>query len=193
VVDLLLIFIGSALVNNFLLSRFLGICSFLGVTNNLKSAAGMGAAVTFVLSITSILVWFIQYYILVPLGLTFLQIAAFILVVAVLVQLLEFFIHKKSPALYEAFGIYLPLITTNCAILGLALLIPSKEYDLVSSLIFALGAGGGYTLAMCMMAGLRSELEFADIPKSMQGPALVLLIAGIMAMAFMGFAGLAPI
>lgn len=190
--ELILLFIGSALVNNFLLSRFLGICSFLGVTQELKAAGGMGAAVTFVLTITSVMVWLVQTYILVPLGLVFLQYAAFILIIAVLVQLLEFFIHKTSPALYEAFGIYLPLITTNCAIMGLALLIPAKEYNLMSSIVFALGAGAGYSLAMCIMAGLRQELEFADVPKSVQGPALALLIAGIMAMTFMGFSGLAP-
>lgn len=189
--DMIMLFIGSALVNNFLLTRFLGICPFLGVTRELKAAAGMGIAVTFVLTLTAILVWVVQTFILAPLGLVFLQYAAYILIIAVLVQLLELFIKKTSPGLYEAFGIYLALITTNCAILGLALLIVAKEYNLVSSIVFALGGGAGFLLAMCMMAGIRQELEFADVPKSVQGPALALLIAGIMAMTFMGFSGLA--
>jgi electron transport complex protein RnfA len=188
--ELVLLFVGSALVNNFILTRFLGICPFLGVTRELKSAAGMGVAVTFVLSLTSILVWVVQYLILVPLGLVYLQYAAYILIIAVLVQLLELFLRKSSPTLYEAFGIYLPLITTNCAIMGLALLIVAQEYTLGASLTFALGGGVGFALAMCMMAGIRQELRFSDVPVSVQGPALSLMIAGIMAMTFMGFSGL---
>lgn len=188
--EMILLFVGSALVNNFILTRFLGICPFLGVTKELKSAAGMGLAVTFVLSLTSILVWIVQHLILEPLGLVFLQYAAYILIIAVLVQLLELVIRKSSPALYEAFGIYLPLITTNCSIMGLALLIVAQEYTLVASVVFALGGGAGFALAMCMMAGIRQEMRFADVPASVQGPALALLIAGIMAMTFMGFSGL---
>lgn len=191
--ELVLLFIGSALVNNFILTRFLGICPFLGVTRELKSAGGMGLAVTFVLTLSAIFVWLVQSYILGPLGLVFLQYASYILIIAVLVQLLEFFLRKASPQLYEAFGIYLPLITTNCAIMGLALLIVAKEYTLGESLVFALGGGGGFALAMCVMAGIRQEMEFADVPKSVQGPALSLLIAGIMSMAFMGFSGLGAI
>ncbi|MGI6081924.1 MAG: electron transport complex protein RnfA [Limnochordia bacterium] len=188
--ELVLLFVGSALVNNFILTRFLGICPFLGVTKELKSAAGMGAAVTFVLSLTSVLVWLVHHLILVPLGLVFLQYAVYILIIAVLVQLLELFLRKTSRALYDAFGIYLALITTNCAIMGLALLIIAQEYTLGASLIFALGGGAGFALAMCMMAGIRQELRFADVPVSVQGPALALMIAGIMSMTFMGFSGL---
>ncbi|NLN19218.1 MAG: RnfABCDGE type electron transport complex subunit A [Firmicutes bacterium] len=188
--ELVLLFVGSALVNNFILTRFLGICPFLGVTKELKSAAGMGAAVTFVLSLTSILVWLVHHLILVPLDLVFLQYAVYILIIAVLVQLLELFLRKTSRALYDAFGIYLALITTNCAIMGLALLIIAQEYTLAESLLFALGGGAGFSLAMCMMAGIRQELRFADVPVSVQGPALALLIAGIMSMTFMGFSGL---
>jgi electron transport complex protein RnfA len=190
VTELVLLFVGSALVNNFILTRFLGICPFLGVTKELKSAAGMGAAVTFVLSLTSILVWLVHHLILVPLDLVFLQYAVYILIIAVLVQLLELFLRKTSRALYDAFGIYLALITTNCAIMGLALLIIAQEYTLAESLLFALGGGAGFSLAMCMMAGIRQELRFADVPVSVQGPALALLIAGIMSMTFMGFSGL---
>lgn len=189
--ELVLLFVGSALVNNFILTRFLGICPFLGVTKELKAAGGMGLAVTFVLTLSAILVWIVQSYILGPLGLVFLQYASYILIIAVLVQLLELFIRKSSPPLYEAFGIYLPLITTNCAIMGLALLIVAKEYTLGESVVFAVGGGAGFALAMCMMAGIRQEMEFADVPTSVQGPALSLLIAGIMAMTFMGFSGLA--
>ena len=185
--ELVLLFVGSALVNNFVLTRFLGICPFLGVTKELKSAAGMGAAVTFVLSLTSILVWLVHHLILVPLDLVFLQYAVYILIIAVLVQLLELFLRKTSRALYDAFGIYLALITTNCAIMGLALLIIAQEYTLAESLLFALGGGAGFSLAMCMMAGIRQELRFADVPGSAQGPALALLTAGIMSKTFMGF------
>ena len=188
--ELVLLFVGSALVNNFVLTRFLGICPFLGVTKELKSAAGMGAAVTFVLSLTSILVWLVHHLILVPLDLVFLQYAVYILIIAVLVQLLELFLRKTSRALYDAFGIYLALITTNCAIMGLALLIIAQEYTLAESLLFALGGGAGFSLAMCMMAGIRQELRFADVPVSVQGPALALLTAGIMSKTFMGFSGL---
>ncbi|MFO7254561.1 electron transport complex protein RnfA [Limnochorda sp.] len=188
--ELIMLFVGAALVNNFLLSRFLGICPFLGVTRELKSALSMGGAVTFVMLVTGLVVWPLQHYVLDPLGLGFLQTVAFILIIAVLVQLLEMFIRKMSPALYEAFGIYLPLITTNCAILGLALLVVGEGFTLAQTLIFALGSAAGYTLAMLMMAGIRQEMEFADVPQAFQGTAISLLIAGLMALAFLGFGGL---
>lgn len=188
--ELIMLFVGAALVNNFLLSRFLGICPFLGVTRELKSALSMGGAVTFVMLVTGLVVWPLQHYVLDPLGLGFLQTVAFILIIAVLVQLLEMFIRKMSPALYEAFGIYLPLITTNCAILGLALLMVGNEYTFLQSLVFAVGSGAGVTLAMGMMAAIREQLEFADVPQSLQGPGIALITAGIMALSFMGFAGL---
>ncbi|BAS29243.1 electron transport complex protein RnfA [Limnochorda pilosa] len=189
--ELLLLFVGAALVNNFLLSRFLGICPFLGVTREVKAAASMGAAVTFVMLVTGVVVWLLQTYVLGPLGLAYLQYVAFILVIAVLVQLLEMVIRKMSPALYEAFGIYLPLITTNCAILGLALLVVINGYSLAQTLVFAIGSAAGFTLAMVMMASIREEMEFADVPPALQGTALSLLIAGLMSLAFLGFSGLA--
>ena len=185
-----MLFVGAALVNNFLLSRFLGICPFLGVTRELQSALSMGGVVTFVMLVAGLVVWPLQHYVLDPLGLGFLQTVAFILIIAVLVQLLEMFIRKMSPALYEAFGIYLPLITTNCAILGLALLVVGEGFTLAQTLIFALGSAAGYTLAMLMMAGIRQEMEFADVPQAFQGTAISLLIAGLMALAFLGFGGL---
>ena len=185
-----MLFVGAALVNNFLLSRFLGICPFLGVTRELKAAASMGAAVTFVMLVTGLVVWPLQHYVLDPLGLGYLQTVAFILIIAVLVQFLEMVIRKYSPALYEAFGIYLPLITTNCAILGLALLVVDEGYTLGQTLVFAVGSAVGYTLAMVMMAGIRQELEFADVPPAFRGTAVSLLIAGLLALGFLGFNGL---
>lgn len=185
-----MLFVGAALVNNFLLSRFLGICPFLGVTRELKAALSMGAAVTFVMLVTGLVVWPLQHYVLDPLGLGYLQTVAFILIIAVLVQFLEMVIRKYSPALYEAFGIYLPLITTNCAILGLALLVVDEGYTLGQTLVFAVGSAVGYTLAMVMMAGIRQELEFADVPPAFRGTAVSLLIAGLLALGFLGFNGL---
>lgn len=190
--NLLLIFIASVLVNNFVLSRFLGCCPFLGVSKQVETAFSMGMATTFVLTLTAMCAYFIQYYILDPLGLGFLQYVAFILVIAALVQLVEMFIKKVSPVLYKALGIYLPLITTNCAILGLALLIPLKGYGFIESTVFGLGAGFGFTLAIVLMAGIRETLQFADVPEALQGIPITLITAGIMAMAFMGFSGLIP-
>ena len=190
--SLVLLFVGSALINNFILSRFLGICAFLGVSKRLETALGMGAAVTFVMTISGAVSWAIQRYILVPFHLPFLQYVVFILVIATLVQFLEMVIRRYSPSLYEAFGIYLPLITTNCAILGVALLVAGSDYGLLETLVFSVGSAVGWTLAIVLMAGLREELEFADVPLSLQGPALSLLIAAIMSLTFMGFSGLVP-
>lgn len=192
IVSLLLIFVSSVLVNNFVLSRFLGCCPFLGVSKQVETAFSMGAATTFVLTLTAMAAYAIQTFILVPLNLVFLQYVAFILVIASLVQLVEMFIKKASPVLYKALGIFLPLITTNCAILGLALLIPIKGYDFVQSTIFGLGAGAGFTLAIVLMAGIRETLQFADVPEALKGVPIALIIAGLMAMAFMGFSGLIP-
>lgn len=189
-VELLLIFIATVLVNNFVLARFLGICPFLGVSKEVETAFSMGLATTFVMTLTAVAAWFIQNFILVPLGLPFLQYVAFILVIASLVQLVEMFIKKVSPVLYQALGIFLPLITTNCAILGLALLIPLKGYNFIESTVFGLGAGVGFTLAISLMAGLRESIEFADVPPALKGAPITLIIAGLMAMAFMGFSGL---
>ncbi|MGE5482887.1 MAG: electron transport complex protein RnfA [Bacteroidota bacterium] len=190
--SLVLLFVGAALINNFILSRFLGICAFLGVSKRLDTALGMGAAVIFVMTISGIVSWAIQNYILEPFKLPFLQYVIFILVIATLVQFLEMVIRRYSPSLYEAFGIYLPLITTNCAILGVALLVAGSDYGLLQTTVFAVGSGIGWTLAIVLMAGLREELEFADVPLSIQGSALSLLIAGIMSLTFMGFSGLVP-
>lgn len=188
--ELVLLFVGAALVNNFLLSRFLGICSFLGVTRELKAGVSMGVAVTSVMVASVLVLWPLYHLALLPLGLGFLQNMLFILVIAALVQYLEMIIKRNFPGLYQAFGIYLPLITTNCAILGLALLMVGNEYSFLESLVFAVGSGAGITLAMAMMSAIREELDFADVPPSLHGPGIALITAGIMALSFMGFAGL---
>ena len=192
--ELFFIIVSSVLVNNFVLSRFLGQCPFLGVSNKTETALGMGMATTFVLTMTSVAAYFLQTYILEPFGLEpFLQIVSFILVIASLVQLVEMVILKVSPTLYNAFGIFLPLITTNCAVLGAALLIPASNYDLIRSIAFGLGAGLGFTLALVLMAGIREELEFSDVPDALKGSAIVFITAGLLAMIFMGFTGLVPL
>ena len=188
--ELLMIFISAVLVNNFVLSYFLGICPFLGVSSQYESAIGMGMAVTFVMTLASILCWIFYNLILVKLGIVFLQYVVFILVIASLVQAVEMFIRKFSPPLYESLGIYLPLITTNCAILGLALFMVIKDYAFVPSVVFGFSAGVGFTLVLVMMAGIREELQFADVPEVFKGAPITLITAGIMAMCFMGFAGL---
>jgi electron transport complex protein RnfA len=188
--ELALIFIGSVLVNNFVLVRFLGICPFLGISDQLDTAMGMGMATTFVLVLSGAATWLVQNYILTPFGMPFLQNVAFILIIASLVQLVEMFLQKTSPGLYRALGIFLPLITTNCAVLGLAILVAQKDYTLIQTIVFALGTGVGFTLALAMMAGIREQLQFADIPKPLQGAGIALITAGLMSMAFMGFSGL---
>ncbi len=188
--DLLIIFVSALLINNFVLSYFLGICPFLGVSNKLSSAVSMGMAVTFVMTITAVVTWPIYHLILAPYHLEFLEIVSFILVIASLVQFVEMFIRKTSEAIYDALGIYLPLITTNCAILGFALIAVLKNYTYIETIVFGVGAGLGFTLALVIMAGIREELDFADVPESLKGPGITLLVAGILALAFMGFAGL---
>ena len=190
---LFLIFISAAVVNNFVLSYFLGICPFVGVSKKVSSAISMGLAVTFVMAISSVFTWLIYHLILVPFHMEILEYVAFILVIASLVQLVEMFIRKVSKPLYDALGIYLPLITTNCAILGLALFAVLREYDFIESLVFGLGAGAGFTLALVIMAGIREELELAPIPRHFQGAAITMIVAGALALAFMGFAGLISI
>ncbi|WHH59990.1 electron transport complex subunit RsxA [Petroclostridium sp. X23] len=189
--DLLLIFIGAILVNNFVLSRFLGICPFLGVSKKVDVALGMGMATTFVMTLSAIASWAIQYYILEPFGLSrFLQYVSFVLVIASLVQMIEMFLKKTSPNLHKSLGIFLPLITTNCAILGLALLAVNKGYNMIQSTVFGLGAGLGFTLAIVIMAGIREEIENADIPEGLKGAGITLISAGILSIAFLGFSGL---
>ncbi len=185
-----MIFISAAVVNNFVLAYFLGICPFLGVSRRLDTALNMGFATTFVMTLTAVITWLINNYILLRYNLPFLQYVAFIITIASLVQLVEMFIRKTSPPLYRSLGIYLPLITTNCAILGLALFEALREYTLIESLFFGLGGGVGFTLALVIMAGIREELEFADVPESLKGAPMTLVAAGMLALAFMGFAGL---
>jgi electron transport complex protein RnfA len=187
---LVLIFFSAAIVNNFVLSYFLGICPFVGVSKKISSALSMGLAVTFVMTITAVVTWLIYHLILVPFNLEILEYVSFILVIASLVQLVEMFIRKMSKPLYDALGIYLPLITTNCAILGLALFAVLREYDFMESLIFGIGAGVGFTLAIVLMAGIREELDLANVPKPFKGAAITMIVAAGMALAFMGFAGL---
>ncbi len=188
--EVILIFLSAAVVNNFVLSQFLGICPFIGVSNKLSSALSMGIATTFVMILTAVVSWVINAYILIPYELGYLQIVAFILVIASLVQFVEMVIKKVSQPLYRALGIFLPLITTNCAILGLALFIVMREYTLLKSVFFGLGAGTGFTLALVIMAGIREELELADVPPAFKGVPVTLITAGILALAFMGFSGM---
>lgn len=189
--DLLLIFVGAVLVNNFVLSRFLGICPFLGVSKKVDVAFSMGIATTFVLTLSAAATWLVQRFILEPYGLSrFLQYVSFVLIIASLVQMIEMFIKKTSPNLYNSLGIFLPLITTNCAILGLALLAVNKSYGLAQSMVFGLGAGIGFTLAIVIMAGIREEIEKADIPEGLKGAGITLLTAGVLSIAFLGFSGL---
>ena len=188
--ELILIFLSAALVNNFVLAYFLGICPFIGVSNKLSSAFPMGLATTFVMVLTAIVTWLIYHLVLVPYHVEYLEYVSFILVVASLVQFVEMVIKKVSQPLYRALGIFLPLITTNCAILGLALFIVLKDYSFVESIFFGVGAGAGFTLAISIMAGIREELELADVPASFRGAPITLIVAGLLALAFMGFAGM---
>ncbi|MCR4416823.1 MAG: electron transport complex subunit RsxA [Ignavibacteria bacterium] len=188
--ELIIIFLSAALINNFVLSYFLGICPFIGVSSKISSAVSMGLAVIFVMTITAIVSWLINHMILIPYHLEFLTIPSFILVIASLVQFVEMVIKKVSSAIYRALGIFLPLITTNCAILGLALFASMREYTLIQSVIFALGAGSGFTLALVIMAGIREELELANVPEPFQGAPITLIVAGLLALTFMGFAGI---
>ena len=184
------IIISSIFVNNIVLSQFLGICPFLGVSGKVSTSLGMGAAVTFVLAIASIAAYLIQYHILVPLHIEYMQTIVFILVIAALVQMVEIMLKKVSPALYQALGIFLPLITTNCAVLGVAILLVQKEYNLGEAVVYAVAVAVGFTLALVLFAGLRERLELENVPKALQGVPIALITAGILAMAFMGFSGL---
>ncbi len=188
--ELIMIIVGSALVNNVVLSQFLGLCPFIGVSKKTNTAAGMGAAVIFVITVASALCSIIYNGLLVPLGMGYLQTIVFILVIACLVQFVELVLKKYSPSLYSALGVYLPLITTNCAVLGVALINVTENYGLISSIINGFGTAAGFTIAIIIMAGIRERIEYNDITKSFQGSPIVLITAGLMAMAFFGFAGL---
>ena len=188
--DLILIFLSAAIVNNMVLVYFLGVCPFMGVSKKLDTAVNMGLATTFVMTLASVFTWVINTHIIINYDVPFLQNITFIITIASLVQLVEMFIKKTSPPLYKSLGIFLPLITTNCAILGLALFQALREYTLLQSLFFGLGGGAGFTLALVIMAGIREELEFAEVPKSLEGAPITLLVAGMLALAFMGFSGM---
>ena len=187
--EYLLIFISAIFVNNIILSQFLGICPFLGVSRKIDTALGMGAAVAFVLTLSTIVTWLVQTYVLNPLGLQYLQTLAFILVIATLVQMVEIILKKVSPPLYQALGIFLPLITTNCAVLGVAILVIQKDFNLLSSIVYAFFTALGFALALTVFAGIREQLSLVQVPKGMQGMAIVLVTAGLLSLAFMGFSG----
>lgn len=187
--EYLLIFISVIFVNNIILSQFLGICPFLGVSRKIDTALGMGAAVAFVLTLSTIVTWLVQTYVLNPLGLQYLQTLAFILVIATLVQMVEIILKKVSPPLYQALGIFLPLITTNCAVLGVAILVIQKDFNLLSSIVYAFSTALGFALALTVFAGIREQLSLVQVPKGMQGMAIVLVTAGLLSLAFMGFSG----
>ena len=197
--EYLLIIISAIFVNNILLSQFLGICPFLGVSNKLSTAVGMSGAVCFVITLATVVTYLLNQYLLVPFGLTFLQTISFILVIAALVQMVEIILKKISPSLYQALGLFLPLITTNCAVLGVAITVVTKEFtfggapamlNLGQATVYAAATALGYGLAMCLFAGLREHLSMNDVPKPFKGLPIALITAGIMAMAFLGFSGI---
>ncbi len=187
--EFILIVISAIFVNNIILSQFLGICPFLGVSKKIETALGMGMAVAFVLTLATVVTYLIQHVLLVPLGLEYLQTLAFILVIAALVQMVEIILRKVSPPLYQALGIFLPLITTNCAVLGVAILVIQKEYTLMESIVYAFSTALGFALALTVFAGIREQLAIVPVPKGMRGMAIVLVTAGLLSLAFMGFAG----
>ncbi len=184
------VFVVAVLVNNFVLYYFVGICPFIGVSKKVDAAVSMGIAVTFVMTITAAVTWLINNLVLIPFGLPFLEYVSYIVVIASLVQFLEMFIRKTFPELYKTLGIFLPLITTNCAILFVALIQAMRAYGFITSIAFGFGAGVGFTLAIVIMAGIREQLEVADIPRPFRGAAITLIVAGVLALAFMGFTGL---
>ncbi len=188
--DLLILLIGSSLVSNVVLSQFLGLCPFLGVSRKVKTASGMGFAVIFVITLASAVAGLIYQFILVPLDITYLQTIVFILVIAALVQFVEMFLRKAVPSLYEALGVYLPLITTNCAVLGVALTNVQKNYGVLTGIVNGFGTAVGFTVAIVILAGLRERMEYNDFPGPIKGQPAVLLTAGLMAIAFCGFSGL---
>ncbi len=188
--EIFLLVIGAVLVNNFVLARFLGICPFLGVSRKVETAVGMGMAVIFVMTVASVVTFFVQRYLLVPYEIEYLQTIAFILVIASLVQLVEMVIQKTSPALYSSLGIFLPLITTNCAVLGVAILNVQKDFNFIETTVFGFSAAVGFTLALVLFAGLRERIALARVPETFKGMPIALVTAGLLSLAFMGFAGL---
>ncbi|MBQ2564494.1 MAG: electron transport complex subunit RsxA [Oscillospiraceae bacterium] len=188
--SLLSISLGAILINNFIFSQFLGICPFLGCSNKMDTAAGMGLAVIFVMGLASALCWMINEWILMPLDLGFMQTVAYILVIASLVQFIEMFLKKSVPSLYSALGIYLPLITTNCAVLGVVLLNTQNNYNFIESVVYGITGGIGFLVAICLLASVREKIEFADYPKAFEGFAIALVTGGLLSLAFMGFSGM---
>ena len=187
--EYILIFISAIFVNNIVLSQFLGICPFLGVSKKVDTAMGMGAAVDFVLTLATIVTFLLQQFVLVPLHIEYLQTISFILVIASLVQMVEIILKKISPPLYQALGIFLPLITTNCAVLGVAILVIQKQFSLIESVVYAFSTAIGFALALIVFAGLREQLALTNVPKGMRGMSIVLITAGLLSLAFMGFSG----
>ena len=188
--EIFILLIGAILVNNFVLVQFLGLCPFMGVSNKLETAIGMSAATTFVLTLASVSSYLAYTYVLEPLDLTYLRTITFILVIAVVVQFTEMVIHKSSPLLYKVLGIFLPLITTNCAVLGVALLNINKQHSLLDSALYGFGAAVGFSMVLVLFSALRERLAVADVPEPFKGPAIGMITAGLMSLAFMGFAGL---
>jgi H+/Na+-translocating ferredoxin:NAD+ oxidoreductase subunit A len=184
------IIFGSIFINNFVFAKFLGICPFMGVSKKVESSIGMGMAVTFVMTLASAVTWVVQNYLLVPFGLEYLQTIAFILIIASLVQFVEMAVQKTSPNLYKALGVFLPLITTNCAVLGVAILNIQEKYNFIETVVNGMAAAIGFTMALILLAGIRERLEYADVPRSFQGVAIAFVTAGLLAMAFMGFSGM---
>jgi electron transport complex protein RnfA len=188
--EYIIIIISAIFVNNIVFAQFLGICPFLGVSNKISTSVGMGGAVVFVMTLATIVTYLIFQFVLVPLGLGFLQTISYILVIAALVQMVEIILKKVSPSLYQALGIFLPLITTNCAVLGVAILVIQKNLNLLESVVFAVATSIGFTLALVIFAGIREHMDLMGVPKGMRGIPIALVVAGLLALAFMGFAGL---
>lgn len=184
------IIITAIFVNNIVFSQFLGICPFIGVSKRISSATGMGAAVTFVIALATVATWLLQEYLLIPLELQYMQTIVFILVIAFLVQMLEIIMKKVMPSLYQALGVFLPLITTNCAVLGVAITVVQRQYSLLESITYSISTAIGFALALVIFAGIREQLELANVPKAMRGVPIALISAGLLAMAFMGFSGI---
>ena len=192
-INIFALIIGAIFVNNVVLAQFLGICPFLGVSKDVKSSLGMGGAVLFVMMLATLVTYLIYYYILIPLKLDYLQTIAYILVIAGLVQMVEIILKKIAPALYQTLGVFLPLITTNCAVLGVVILVIQKNMNLLESMVYAASIAVGFTLALVIFAGIREQMELTGVPKGMKGVPIALVTAGILAMAFMGFNGLVPL
>ncbi|MBR2366986.1 MAG: electron transport complex subunit RsxA [Alistipes sp.] len=190
---LIAIIIGAIFVNNVVLSQFLGICPFLGVSSKVETSLGMGMAVTFVMALSAVVTWCLQNYILVPFGIEYMQTIVFILVIAALVQMVEIVLKKVSPSLYQALGIFLPLITTNCAVLGVAILMVQKEFGLLTGVVYSVSTALGFALALVLFAGIRERLDVEDVPQALKGVPIALITASLLAMAFMGFANVVPL